>query len=134
MKKAFSIFIAAVALCAALSLVSCQKGDGGKDNPSGGGDGLAGTSWSGVVTYTFKSSGGIGGGAVSGTLTIDFQSGNKCYNGFWEETVSYTLSSNTIEMKWSENNGTMTLVKNGNTMTVTGSDNTYSYSGSLNKK
>lgn len=132
MKKIISFVFVVLFVClTAASVSSCKK-----DNPSGKkGDALSGTTWSGVVTYSYKD--GHGGGAVSGDLTLEFNTGGSCYVGFWQETVSYSFPDGAKALTLKSKNvagGVMELAVSGNKMTVSGGDNEYTYSGTLSKK
>lgn len=120
-------FIISISL---LLLVSCNK------NEAPANDILTGTTWYGIVKYTFPTDSGIGGGAITGPLTLEFQEGGQCYQGYWGELVPYTLSKykTTVTIKNAKINAVCTIEIKGNIMTLTGSDNECTYSGTLTRE
>lgn len=123
MKRTLSIIFCVVAFATALCLTACNKSE--KEST----DSLAGTSWTGVVTYKSPQ------GTFTGTNTLAFKEGNRCYNAYYEEEAAYTLSSDktTVSMKYTK--GSCTFVINGKSGLLSGSDTDgVTYQGTLTKQ
>lgn len=121
MKKTLSFLFLAVVLVATLCVASCTKSSNNSDSS----DFLAGTTWSGQVTYKFPK------GAITYQNTLYFKEG-KCYSAYFEEEVPYTLDKDTASMKFS--GGSCTFVVSGNSGVLSGTDEDVVYQGTLTKQ